>query len=217
MSRLFAGIGGTLQRLSIGAKFSVGATLCAIAVCAASLAITVYKTEAELSRIGMEKIDQNMKTLWAMGRATGWPARTENGKLVFGETVVNDNHTVVDQVKEIGGGTATIFQLQGEEFVRVTTNVPSPNGGRAVGTKLARNAAYAANINGKGFRGRVEILGVPYFTGYDPIKDASGRVIGIMYVGVLEAEFTAAIRNITWEAVAYAALALIGAVLLLGF
>ena len=40
------------------------------------------------------------------------------------------------------------------------------------------------NINkGKAFYGDVDILGRPYVTGYDPIKDASGKVIGIWYVG----------------------------------
>src|SRR5215204_4038773 len=31
--------------------------------------------------------------------------------------------------------------------------------------------------------GEVDILGKPYVTGYEPIKDASGKVIGIWYVG----------------------------------
>ena len=41
-----------------------------------------------------------------------------------------------------------------------------------------------ANINkGEPFYGEADILGKPYVTGYDPIKDASGKVIGIWYVG----------------------------------
>jgi hypothetical protein len=40
------------------------------------------------------------------------------------------------------------------------------------------------NINkGEAFYGEVTILGVPYITGYEPIKDASGKVIGIYFVG----------------------------------
>jgi len=40
------------------------------------------------------------------------------------------------------------------------------------------------NINkGEAFYGQVDILGKLYETGYDPIKDASGKVIGIWYVG----------------------------------
>jgi len=38
------------------------------------------------------------------------------------------------------------------------------------------------NIN-KGDYGEVDILGKLYVTGYDAIKDASGKVIGIWYVG----------------------------------
>ena len=36
---------------------------------------------------------------------------------------------------------------------------------------------------GSTHRREVDILGKPYLTGYDPIKDASGKVIGIWYVG----------------------------------
>jgi methyl-accepting chemotaxis protein len=205
-------------RMSIGTRFAIGAILSAVLVCAASLWITMQRTETELSRLGMEKINQNMNTLWAIGRTAGWPPRLQDGKLFFGDHAVNDNHAIVDQVKAIGGGTATIFQLQGEEFVRVTTNVPAQNSsGRAIGTKLARNAAYAANIRGENFRGRVEILGTPYFTGYDPIKDAQGRVIGIMYVGIPELEFTAAMRHITMEAIGFAVGVLAVAILGLWF
>jgi Single cache domain 3 len=32
----------------------------------------------------------------------------------------------------------------------------------------------------------VDILGKPYITGYDPIHDASGAVIGIYYVGYMK-------------------------------
>src|SRR5690349_2344643 len=128
--------------VSIGTRFAIGAIVCAVLVCAASLAITVSRTEAELSRLGMAKIDQDMRTLWAFGLGKG-SAHVEDGKLMFGDYVANGNHEVVDKTKEVaGGGTATIFQLQGDEFVRVTTNVPGTNGGRAVGTKLARNGAY---------------------------------------------------------------------------
>jgi Cache 3/Cache 2 fusion domain len=67
----------------------------------------------------------------------------------------------------------------------VSTNVPKPDGsGCATGTVLdpAGKAMAAINV-GKPYYGEVPILGVPYITGYEPIKDASGKVIGIWYVG----------------------------------
>ena len=36
------------------------------------------------------------------------------------------------------------------------------------------------------FYGEVDILGKPYVTGYEPIHDGSGAVIGIYYVGYMK-------------------------------
>jgi methyl-accepting chemotaxis protein len=73
-----------------------------------------------------------------------------------------------------------------------------PDGsGRAVGTKLARNAAHETVLGrGQPYRGEAEILGAPFFTAYDPIKDASGKVVGILYVGMKKSEFFAEVRTI---------------------
>ena len=35
----------------------------------------------------------------------------------------------------------------------------------------------------KRFNGDVPILGVPYTTGYEPMKDSSGNMLGVYYVG----------------------------------
>jgi Single cache domain 3 len=53
---------------------------------------------------------------------------------------------------------------------------------RAVGTVLAGPALEAIKA-GKAYYGEVPILGTPYITGYEPIKDSSGAQIGVYYVG----------------------------------
>jgi len=105
--------------------------------------------------------------------------------LYFGKTKINNNYDVVDAVVKEYGGTATLFAKTGDEYVRVSTNVPKPDGsGRATGTILDPAGKAIVQINaGKAFYGEVTILGVPYITGYEPIKDKSGKVIGIYYVG----------------------------------
>ncbi|WP_150276591.1 methyl-accepting chemotaxis protein [Halopseudomonas salina] len=81
------------------------------------------------------------------------------------------------------GGTATLFSRQGNNFVRVSTNVMR-DGQRAIGTQLDPNgAAINAILEGNAFYGQVDILGMPYLTGYEPIKDAQGNTLGIWYVG----------------------------------
>ena len=105
--------------------------------------------------------------------------------LYFGTTKINNNFDLVDAVVKEYGGTATLFAMTGDEYVRVSTNVQKPDGsGRATGTILDPAGKAIININkGEAFYGEVTILGAPYITGYEPIKDASGKVIGIYYVG----------------------------------
>lgn len=107
--------------------------------------------------------------------------------LYFGPTKINNNFEIVDAVsKEDGKGmTATLFVLGGDEYIRVSTSVPKPDGsGRAIGTILDPSGKAIAEIKqGRPFYGEVTILGTPYITGYEPMKDASGKVIGIYYVG----------------------------------
>jgi hypothetical protein len=105
--------------------------------------------------------------------------------LYFGTTKINNNFDIVDALgKEDGKGmTATIFAKGRDDYIRVSTNVPKPDGsGRAVGTVLAGPALESIKA-GKAYYGEVPILGTPYVTGYEPIKDSSGAQIGVYYVG----------------------------------
>ena len=107
--------------------------------------------------------------------------------LYFGETKMNNNFVLVDEVQKEMGGTATIFVKSGDEFVRVATNVKKDDGSRAIGTVLdPKGKAIAAIAKGESYFGEVDILGKPYITGYEPIRDASNNVIGVYYVGYLK-------------------------------
>ena len=78
---------------------------------------------------------------------------------------------------------STLFVKGGDEYIRVATNVHKPDGsGRAIGTALA-GAALLSIKAGNPYYGEVPVLGTPYITGYEPIKDASGAIIGIYFVG----------------------------------
>lgn len=104
----------------------------------------------------------------------------------FGKHSVGGNFSVVDRVKAIAGGTATLFVRKGETFYRLSTNVQKSNGKRAIGTILnPKGKAIKAIQKGAAYYGVVYILGRPYFTGYEPMKDGRGKVIGIWYAGYL--------------------------------
>ncbi|MEP9398218.1 Cache 3/Cache 2 fusion domain-containing protein [Mesorhizobium sp. KR2-14] len=107
--------------------------------------------------------------------------------IYFGSTKMNNNFTLVDEVVKEAGGTATIFVKSGEEYVRVATNVKKDDGARAIGTILdPKGKAIESIKKGEAFYGEVDILGKPYVTGYDPIRDPDKHVIGIYYVGYLK-------------------------------
>jgi hypothetical protein len=141
------------------------------------------------------RVANSMASLKAMAAKLGAPKlegkEVVGGKdapaLYFGSTKINNNFELVDAVsKEDGKGmTATFFVKSADEYVRVSTSVPKPDGsGRAIGTILDPAGKAIAEIRqGKPFYGEVAILGTPYITGYEPMRDAGGNVIGIYYVG----------------------------------
>jgi hypothetical protein len=143
----------------------------------------------------LAKVHQSMDLLKSEAAKLGAPkidgTDTVAGKSVpaiyFGSTKIDNNFDLVDAVVKQMGGTATIFVKSGDDYVRVSTNVKKDDGSRAIGTVLDPKGKAIVSINkNEAFFGDVDILGKPYTTGYDPIHDASGKVIGIYYVGYLK-------------------------------
>jgi methyl-accepting chemotaxis protein-2 (aspartate sensor receptor) len=98
---------------------------------------------------------------------------------------LNLDFTFPDRFTRQTGGNATIFAVSGDDFVRVSTSVKKENGDRAVGTILDHaSPAYAAIREGKPYVGIVKLFGKQFITDYEPIRDTSGKVIGILYIGL---------------------------------
>ena len=138
-----------------------------------------------------EQVKSAMRLLIERGEALG-PASLGDSvpikdktvpNLLFGTQPQAAHYALVDGVTKIAGGTATLFVKNGDEFVRIATNVKKDNE-RAIGTILdPKGKAIAAIRQGQAFYGLVDILGNPFLTGYEPIRDNQGQVIGIWYVG----------------------------------
>ncbi|WP_298374343.1 cache domain-containing protein [Azospirillum sp.] len=135
----------------------------------------------DLERQAIDIQRLSMDIAWASLTERGRDFAVVDGKLTLNGVSLKENYEVVDKIKRITGGTATIFQGD----LRIATNVLKPDGTRAVGTNLAAGPARDAVLGrGDGYRGMVTILGDEYYAAYDPIKDAKGAVIGILYVGI---------------------------------
>ncbi|MBC7941540.1 MAG: Cache 3/Cache 2 fusion domain-containing protein [Chitinophagaceae bacterium] len=133
---------------------------------------TIADLDSRLAKIGAPKLDGTE----VVGGKTV-PA------IYFGERKINNNFDVVDAIRKTHQATATVFVKDGDEFVRVSTNVLTPEGKRGIGTQLARNAAYESVSKGQQFCGPIDVLGTAFDACYNPIKDTAGKVIGVSYIG----------------------------------
>ena len=77
---------------------------------------TIADLDARLTKIGAPKLD-----------GTDAVAGKTVPAIYFGERKINNNYDVVDGVRKAHSATATIFVKDGDEFVRVSTNVLTPD------------------------------------------------------------------------------------------
>jgi methyl-accepting chemotaxis protein len=153
---------------------------------------SIENTLAIIDHLMNDKVSTAVSVLQLQGKAIGAPSQgkpvvvgTENvPSLLLGGKPQQSSYDLVDRVAGQVGGTATLFSRRGDDFIRVSTNVRKPDGSRAVGTPLdPKGKAIQAIRAGRSFRGVVDILGAPYYTAYEPMRDAQGEVVGIWFVG----------------------------------
>lgn len=138
---------------------------------------------------------------------------------VYGGIVLNQNHTLVDQAAEavFGGetfngrpvGSATIFLWD----KRAATTVMLPDGKRADGTTASREVREAVLERGEKWLDRAFVVSDWHLSAYDPIRDFRGKVVGMLYVGVLEAAYLA-VR--TKMMLSFIGIAIVGLLLVFG-
>lgn len=164
------------------AEDQVSATL---ELCQREMALTdklVSQQVTQALRLLKSRADQQYGAA-ALAGETSVNGRTVADLRLGGRSIANSTQ-LVDQVSGITDATATVFVVNGPDFVRVSTSVRTASGERAIGTVLdAKGAAYAALTAGRSFHGMVDILGKPYLTGYEPILSADRKIVGVLYAG----------------------------------
>ncbi|MDC8783625.1 methyl-accepting chemotaxis protein [Roseateles koreensis] len=109
---------------------------------------------------------------------------------------LNGNTTQVDKFTANTGGVATVFAAKGDDFERITTSLKNAKGERVVGTLMGKqHPAYPSVSAGKPYSGRAVLLGRPYMTHYEPIKNDAGKLIGLLFVGFELDAFEAAMST----------------------
>ena len=124
-----------------------------------------------------------------------------SGKLNSFGVALNDEYSAVDKYSKDTGGVASVLARKGDDFVSIATSVKKDNGERAQGTLLERaGAAYASVLAGKTHIGRAVLFGKPYMTLHQPMKDAAGKVVAVLFVGFDLSGFQASLEKLVAEA-----------------
>ncbi len=104
----------------------------------------------------------------------------------------NNDFTLVDRIKQVAGvDTVTIFFGD----LRVSTNVMTESGERAVGTLVSQAVRDVVLVNGQDYVGRAFVVNQMYITRYIPLYEHSGRIVGMLYVGALVSAFDALVHT----------------------
>ncbi len=142
-------------------------------------------------------------TTAALFRWFALPLQDKDGRvtaLLYGGQALNHDYALVDNFRSIVFtsklyegkplGTVTVFL----DRVRVATNVLGPRRRRAVGTVVSDEVRDAVLRRGQRWRSRAWVVDAWYLSSYEPLRDPDGRILGMLYVGLLEAPYNA-LRN----------------------
>jgi methyl-accepting chemotaxis protein len=188
-----------LPSLKLGTKALIFAALVIAVNTALVVGAAHWSLTSDFAERARRDIDTNLRTL-----ALAFAETFKDAKVTLKDGSVSrieipqipelKDHAVVDRAVSYVGGNATLFVFDeaSSQFVRRSTNVKKENGERAVGTQLAADhPAQAVLRRGVAYQGPAVLFGKSFMTAYFPISDGSGKVIGILYVGIPMAQVDA--------------------------
>ncbi|MCP3890933.1 MAG: HAMP domain-containing protein [Desulfobulbaceae bacterium] len=115
--------------------------------------------------------------------------------ILYGGFLLNEDISIVDKIGETvfknerykgrNVGTATIFHND----VRIATSVKDSLGERALGTLASDEVTLHVLGEGEKWTDRARVLSDWYIAAYEPIADIFGQRVGMLYVGILEAQY----------------------------
>lgn len=173
---------------------------------------------ARIELIDTEAAMPTNRTVEDRGMVVHAASPVGDGGVLVGGILLNRNLQFIDTINALvylnaitGGdrqGTATLFLGD----VRVSTNVRLFEEVRALGTRVSKAVRWAVLTEGQTWLNRAFVVNDWYVSGYLPLTDSFGNRVGMLYVGFLEAPFSAAKRAAyIWMMAAFAAVLVISA------
>jgi two-component system NtrC family sensor kinase len=145
-----------------------------------------------------EKPVRKIEETSGMVLKAAYPIIDFNGEIIgvlTGGVLLNRNYEIVDRIKNIVFkdaqykgkeiGTATIFLGD----LRISTNVIDKEGNRAIGTRAMKEVQEQVLGKGIPWIQRAFVVDDWYITAYEPIRDVQDKIVGMLYVGMLESKY----------------------------
>ena len=121
--------------------------------------------------------------------------------LLEGGVLLNRNFRFVDEIRDLvygpgslapgSRGTVTVFL----DDVRISTNVPSGDKLRALGTRVSSEVRETVLENRQIWVNRAFVVNDWYISAYEPIIDVNGQSVGMLYAGYLESPLRSALSK----------------------
>jgi two-component system NtrC family sensor kinase len=100
--------------------------------------------------------------------------------------ILNNDFSLVDQIKDAALiDTVTIFFGD----LRISTNVMTEDGQRAVGTRVSEEVGNTVLYTGKAYIGTAFVVNENYITRYTPLRNHNQEIVGMLYVGARQSVF----------------------------
>ncbi len=139
--------------------------------------------------------------------------------VLYGGILLNGNFTIVDRVSDLllrderfrsqEIGSVTIFQNN----FRISTNVRTNDGRRALGTRAAPQVEEQVLGRGESWQGPAFVVNEWYLSRYAPIRNYDGQVVGALFAGLLESTYTSTRNQVI---LSFFAVATVGFICIIG-
>jgi PAS domain S-box-containing protein len=181
-----------------------------IAAMGAIMMFTVYETVSNSFNKQIEREqDGRLRIAHDFLLQYGKEFRIREDRLYVGDTLLDGNQGLVDQLGSVFGGIVTIYR----DDRPIATNVRLPDGSPAIGNTVAlmsdeaRGKLFGGKVDefeedvddkreGAKYRDELEIQQDSYITSYDFVRNPEGVIIGALQVGTLSAPYRQALNEV---------------------
>lgn len=134
------------------------------------------------SKLGYVLIDDFYSGSWSV----------QDNKLYKGESHINDDAVILDRVSYNEGYFSTVYLGD----TSISTNLVNRDGSKTIGVKAPEQIVETVLKQGKEFTTEITNAGNKSFIKYIPLKDDSGKTIGMWSVGVEKKNVVNQIKNL---------------------